>query len=144
LPRSKIPKHTEDTQGNDEHLHNDGINADYYTSVSAHEGPGSTVVDEHEQAPEGINTDVFYNPRIAKILGGKTNKGSKPSIEMKKSEKVPHSDSMRPSDLKDTLSDPETLVAIAESATRKTTDKEVADLATDIAKKLGSSSVSTL
>lgn len=35
--------------------------------------PSHEAVPEQEEVPEGVNTDVFHSPRIAKMLGGRTN-----------------------------------------------------------------------
>ncbi|KAI9746536.1 MAG: hypothetical protein M1818_000249 [Claussenomyces sp. TS43310] len=80
LPRVKIPRYSENTQGNDEHVNQDGVNADTYSSSTSKEKfyaasdslPISQAVADQEQVPEGINTDVFNSPKVAKMLGART------------------------------------------------------------------------
>lgn len=73
LPRAKIPKHTEATQGSDEHVKDGQINSDvFYSSNGRQDAPSIPeleAVPEQEQTPEDVNTDVFHSPRIAKLLG---------------------------------------------------------------------------
>jgi aarF domain-containing kinase len=146
LPRSKIPKHTENTQGNDEHVQSDGINADYYSSAAAPEDkiPSSAAVPEQEQTPEGVNTELFYSPRIARMLGGKTHGPQKPDLKLKATEQsVSAEQSTKAADLnQDTFPSPETVEAVKSSDARKTANEEVAELAADISKAAGSSSTS--
>lgn len=79
LPRSKIPKNTEDTQGGDEHVDNSHMNPDvFYSSKGKQEAPAipsQEAVPAQESIPEGINTDVFHSPRTARMLGGRDKKG---------------------------------------------------------------------
>lgn len=35
--------------------------------------PSHEAVPEQDEVPEGVNTDVFHSPRVAKMLGGRTN-----------------------------------------------------------------------
>ncbi|KAI9807265.1 MAG: hypothetical protein M1833_000008 [Piccolia ochrophora] len=75
LPRTKIPRQTEDTQNGDEHVEDGKINSDVFYSSQGHQEvepiPQKEVLPEQEQVPDDINTDVFYSPRIAKLLGAK-------------------------------------------------------------------------
>ena len=73
LPRSKIPKHTEATQGGGDLGGSIGaINSKWFYSPKGHQRteplPKVEAVPEQEQAPGGINTDVFHSPRVAKLL----------------------------------------------------------------------------
>jgi aarF domain-containing kinase len=78
LPRTKIPKHTEDRQENDDHVKDEKINQDvYYATPEPLQGqpgmvdiPHKVADPEQDQLPEGINTDVFRTKRVAKMLGG--------------------------------------------------------------------------
>jgi aarF domain-containing kinase len=90
LPRVKIPKQTENTQSNDEHLQHDGINSDSYSAASAGDIPipATQAVPEQEEVPEGVNTDLFYSPRVAKMLGGRTQTPSKCDLKMNAAEKT--------------------------------------------------------
>lgn len=78
LPRVKIPKQTENTQGGDEHVPDGQINSDsYYSSKGrqpAERIPAVEAVPEQE-SPDDVNMEIFYSPRVAKLLGGKTHGG---------------------------------------------------------------------
>lgn len=51
--------------------------------------PEHEVVAEQENIPEGVNTDVFYSPRVAKLLGGATKKSmQKAELEVSGAENV--------------------------------------------------------
>ncbi|QIW98498.1 hypothetical protein AMS68_004016 [Peltaster fructicola] len=56
LPRKKLPRATSDVQGTDEHVSSKVDQDVYYTRTTA-------------DAPDGVNTDVFYSPRVAEVLG---------------------------------------------------------------------------
>ena len=75
LPRMKIPKHISDVQEIDEHISVKGINSDSFSDNLQHP-PSKTVAqaipEQDQDLPEGINTDIFHSPRVAKILGGRT------------------------------------------------------------------------
>ncbi|KAF2811010.1 ubiquinone biosynthesis protein-like protein coq-8 [Mytilinidion resinicola] len=97
LPRSKIPKHTEDIQGSDEHVRDGSLNQDvFYTTTprrAQQEGqkeqiPHQAAVPEQDHVPEGINTDVFRTPKVSKMLGGNPYK-DRPSLDLKDSRKAP-------------------------------------------------------
>ena len=90
LPRVKIPKQTQNTQSNDEHLQHDGINSDSYSAASAGDIsiPAAQAVPEQEEVPEGVNTDLFYSPRVAKMLSGRIQTPSKCDLKMNAAEKT--------------------------------------------------------
>lgn len=71
LPRIKIPKQSRNIQGDDEHVSTSGLNADSYSSTIQNDTavPRVTAVPEQEETPEGVNTDLFYSPRVKKMLG---------------------------------------------------------------------------
>jgi aarF domain-containing kinase len=58
LPRTQIPNHTATKQTSDEHVDDKQLNQDVFYSVPA-----------QEKLPEGVNTDVFHSPKVAKMLG---------------------------------------------------------------------------
>jgi aarF domain-containing kinase len=93
LSHSNIPKHTEDTQGTDEHVEDRQINSDsFYSShgrTASQTVPTNEAVPEQEQIVDGVNTDIFYSPRVARILGGKTHTGPTKDLELKGSEATP-------------------------------------------------------
>lgn len=73
LPRAKIPKHTEDSQGVGGDIRQAGINSDVFSPSSGSQDmkvlPETQAVPDQEQIPEGINTDVFHSPKISRLLG---------------------------------------------------------------------------
>jgi aarF domain-containing kinase len=87
LPRVKIPKHPSNTQGGDIHLPTGTINSDsYYNAREAQlseNTPSVAAVPEQEQVPEGVNINLFYNPRIAKMLGGRPQGAKTNNLELK-------------------------------------------------------------
>ncbi|KAF7926000.1 uncharacterized protein EAE97_010300 [Botrytis byssoidea] len=85
LPRAKIPKYTSDIQENDRHLRDDAINSDTFSETvdRTKQIPSVESVPEQEQLPEGINTDLFYSPRVARLLGGKTQGSGKGTLGLK-------------------------------------------------------------
>jgi aarF domain-containing kinase len=60
-PRTQIPNHTATKQASDEHVDDKQLNQDVFYSVPE---PG-----QQAELPEGINTDVFHSPKVAKMLG---------------------------------------------------------------------------
>lgn len=91
LPRTKVPKNTADTQGGDSHVDDGGINQDVYYSSKGRQPPQqipqSEAIPEQDAIPEGINTDVFHSPRVAKMLGGRTKKGY--GLDLKAASRTP-------------------------------------------------------
>lgn len=85
LPRAKIPRHTSDIQENDQHLKDDAINSDTFSETvdKSKQLPDAESVPEQEQLPEGINTDLFHSPRVARLLGGKTQGSGKGTLGSK-------------------------------------------------------------
>ncbi|KAI9714828.1 MAG: hypothetical protein M1820_000117 [Bogoriella megaspora] len=75
LPRTKLPKHTVDTQGSIENVQDGQINQDVYYSSEGERAtqqiPSQEAVPEQEEIPEGVNIDVFHSPKISRMLGGK-------------------------------------------------------------------------
>ncbi|KAH6715196.1 ABC1 family-domain-containing protein [Leptodontidium sp. MPI-SDFR-AT-0119] len=67
FPRAQLPIHTSNAQG---HLANTEINSDSFYSPST-----SPTVEE--SLPDGINTDLFHSPRVARLLGGGVQGGRK-------------------------------------------------------------------
>lgn len=94
LPRAKIPKQAEDSQGGDSHVDDGKINADVFYSATGRNDetqsiPERAAVPEQEQAIEGVNTDIFHSPRIAKLLTGKGKKREAGGLEMEAAEDTP-------------------------------------------------------
>ena len=73
LPRVKIPKHSSDVQTQDGNLGAGQINSEsfYQARGTENNSERSSVqaVSEQKQAPEGINTEIFRSPRVARSLG---------------------------------------------------------------------------
>lgn len=95
LPRVMIPSQTKDAQMGDEHLQSRGINSDSYYSTQGpplsalEQTPMGGTLAEQQQMPEGINTDLFYSPRVARMLGGRTHTGKKTGLERKAAQDAP-------------------------------------------------------
>jgi aarF domain-containing kinase len=143
LPRVKIPKKTENTQSNDEHVQYNGINSDSYSATSAGDSsiPASQAVPEQEEIPEGVNTDLFYSPRVAKMLGGRTQISSKGDLKMKAAEKTHPGHTTEISGMKPQPdSSAPTNSFSKEKAAIGTKDDDVNQLARDIAGDLSKSS----
>ena len=75
LPRVKIPKHVSDIQEGDAHLPEGQINSESYYNAAGPSEP--TNIPEQEPLPEDIDTDVFFSPRVARNLGGRTHSQDK-------------------------------------------------------------------
>ncbi|KAF2651384.1 ubiquinone biosynthesis protein-like protein coq-8 [Lophiostoma macrostomum CBS 122681] len=97
LPRTKIPRHTEDKQESDDHVEDGHLNQDVYYSTpepgqehhQREELPHEAAVPEQEQVPEGINTEVFRTKRVAKMLGGNPY-APKPHLDLKATSSTPY------------------------------------------------------
>ncbi|KAF2086843.1 ubiquinone biosynthesis protein coq-8 [Saccharata proteae CBS 121410] len=94
LPRVKIPKVAEDTQGSKDEVKDGGIYADVYYSSEGHPPqqpvPGHQAVPEQDaEVPEGVNTDVFRTPRVAKMLGYNRKTEKPPGLEMRGASRTP-------------------------------------------------------
>jgi aarF domain-containing kinase len=97
LPRSRIPKHTEDKQESEEHVKDGQLNQDVYYSTpepgqeasQTENIPHKAAIPEQDQVPEGVNTDVFRTKRVAEMLGGNPYK-SKPSLNLKGARGTPY------------------------------------------------------
>ncbi|KAJ9657624.1 hypothetical protein H2201_008129 [Coniosporium apollinis] len=77
LPRAKIPKHTENIQGSDEHVQDNQINPDVYYSPKGQQQKQQTPEQDHDDVPEGVNVDVFRSSKVSKMLSGKYYRGAK-------------------------------------------------------------------
>ena len=136
-PQTQIPKHTEDIQESDNHVQDSQLNQDVYYSVpepgreqvQKKELPHEVAVPEQDHAPEGINTDVFRTQRIAKMLGGNPYE-HKDHFTLKGAARKPQDSSQtavghgRPS----------APVESVERTQPATTEKEMQDLASQLAK----------
>jgi aarF domain-containing kinase len=87
LPRTKIPKSTEDTQGGDDHVNDGQINQEVYYSSKGHPAqppiPQQEAIPAQDDMPEGINTDIFHSPRVASLLGGGAREDRRKAYELK-------------------------------------------------------------
>ncbi|KAF2005476.1 ABC1-domain-containing protein [Amniculicola lignicola CBS 123094] len=97
LPRMKIPKHTEISQKSDDHVQDGQLNQDVYYStpeprqaqVQREELSHKAAIPEQDQMPEGINTDVFRTQRVARMLGGNPY-APKSRLDLKGASRTPH------------------------------------------------------
>ncbi|KAK6006013.1 hypothetical protein QM012_006423 [Aureobasidium pullulans] len=87
LPRTKIPKSVEDTQGGDDHVRDGQINQDVYYSSKGHPAqapiPQQEAIPAQDEIPEGINTDIFHSPRVASLLSGGAREDRRKAYELK-------------------------------------------------------------
>ncbi|PMD43391.1 kinase-like protein [Hyaloscypha variabilis F] len=84
LPRVKTPKHTSSTQGVDSHLPEGQINSDsFYTAGSSESITAVAAVPEQDEVPEGVDTALFYSPRVARLLGGRTQGFNQNALKLK-------------------------------------------------------------
>ena len=82
LPRVKVPKVTEDTQGGDEHVPDAGIDQDVFYSAShsqRHAVPSAHAVPEQNQPSPEILSELFHSPKVARMLNeqGRNDESSK-------------------------------------------------------------------
>ncbi|KAL3427058.1 Protein ABC1-like protein, mitochondrial [Phlyctema vagabunda] len=93
LPRVKIPKNPSNVQAGDSHLPDAKINSDsYYNPTETTKSspiPSVEAVPEQEQLPEGINTDLFHSPRVARLLGGKTQRSTRDDLKLRRAQDAP-------------------------------------------------------
>ena len=70
----RIPKFPSNTQSKSSNLSSGRINSDSFYNVGKTQKdtqiPAVEAVPEQEQIPEGVNTDFFHSPRVARMLGG--------------------------------------------------------------------------
>lgn len=96
LPRVKIPRHSENSQGGNAGLNDLDINSDSFYSPTSNKVPSlrdSKANQERKQVdekiPEGVNTDIFNNPRVAKLLGSKITATKKDGLPENTSNSTP-------------------------------------------------------
>lgn len=69
-PAVILPEHTSSTQDGRSEIQSNKLNADtFYQATNSEIQPPDT---ESEDIPEDINTNLFHSPRVARVLGGKT------------------------------------------------------------------------
>lgn len=84
LPRVKLPKHTSNTQEVDSHLPKGQINSDsFYSAGPPVSIPSAEAVPAQDEVPEGVNTALFHSPRVARLLGSKTQGYKQGGLELK-------------------------------------------------------------
>jgi aarF domain-containing kinase len=72
LPGEKLPKHTSNVQQEDSLLLDGSLNLESFYNVEESKSLSSArAVSEQEHIPEGIVTDLFHSPRVARLLGGR-------------------------------------------------------------------------
>jgi aarF domain-containing kinase len=148
-PKTQIPRYGETHQESDVHVRDAQLNQDVYYSVpepgreqmQREDIPERTAVPEQDQVPEGVNTDVFRSQRTAKMLGGNPYR-QKPHLDLKSAAHTPHDHTKTAQGHdQDTFnvrrseesqpSQPDQLLQQAQPAT---TEKEMQDLASQLAK----------
>ena len=94
LPRIKIPKATENVQEGDPHVHDEQLNQDVFYSSASKGGDvrlsGAQAVPEQDEISEDMYSEIFQNPRVAKILKVQLKQGP-PSrgLELESTEDMP-------------------------------------------------------
>lgn len=149
LPRQKIPKNTEDTQGGDSHVDSGHINQDvYYTSKGKQERqriPSEEAIPKQDEIPDGVNTDVFHSPRISSMLSGKDK--SNYGLDLRAASRAPNIGKGRKDDKsfthasEQTPAEPRTTGAAETSQTSEESEKEMRDLGEALAKDAESTSL---
>jgi aarF domain-containing kinase len=90
-----LPKHTSNTQEVDSHLPKGQINSDsFYSAGPPKSIPSVEAVPVQDEIPEGVDTALFYSPRVARLLGGKPQGYKQGGLELKgvKDTPVDHTD----------------------------------------------------
>ncbi|KZM19322.1 uncharacterized protein EKO05_0002972 [Ascochyta rabiei] len=148
-PRSQIPKQTADKQGSDSHVEDGRLNQDVFYAVpkpgqqqAQDKEPVQAAVPELDEIPEGINTDVFHSKRVARMLGqdrysrkehiGSTmSKGTgRHPLDDRPIVQTDHSAKLQPS----RSAQPPTSVQATEAAQSRTTEQEMQEFASQLAK----------
>ncbi len=154
LPRVKVPKVTEDTQGSDEHVQDKGIDQDVFYSASraqARAVPSAQAVPEQDQASTEMFSELFHSPRVARMLNGqRVNRDSAKGLRMQAAKDTPVEQSnlsqgkdqdtfnVRTSEQKDPG---EVKQPVSESSSRmESGDEEMHKLAADMARDVEKSS----
>ncbi|KAF9694967.1 hypothetical protein EKO04_007000 [Ascochyta lentis] len=148
-PHAQIPKQTADKQGSDSHVEDGRLNQDVFYTVpkrgqqqAQDQEPVQAAVPELDDIPEGINTDVFHSKRVARMLGqdrysrkehiGSTvSKGTgRHPLDDRPIVQTDHSAKLQPSQ----PAQPPSSVQATEAARPQTTEQEMQDLASKLAK----------
>jgi aarF domain-containing kinase len=113
LPRIKLPKHTSAIQGGDFHPLEQQINSDSFYNPTITGSKNETIsslkaVPNQEQIPEGVRTDLFYSPRVARSLGGRIQRATEGDPTLKSATDTT-SNNTRLSSGKDSFYDPHSL-----------------------------------
>lgn len=86
----KVPKFAADVHDGKSRLSKVSLDSDLlYNGEGADSIPSSQSVPEQQQVPEGVNTDLFYSPRVARLLGGKTVNGKRAALNLKAAADTP-------------------------------------------------------
>jgi aarF domain-containing kinase len=93
LPRVKLPEHTSDTQGESSSEHRE-INSDsFYMAGQPESSPTVEAIPVPDEIPVGVDTALFYSPRVARLLGGKTQRFKPGNLDLKGVKDTPPYDS---------------------------------------------------
>jgi aarF domain-containing kinase len=88
LPRIKVPQYTSAIQGGDFHPPEQQINSDSFYNPTM-TGPNNETISslkavpDQEQIPDGVRTDLFYSPRVARSLGGRIQRATEENLTLK-------------------------------------------------------------
>jgi aarF domain-containing kinase len=149
LPRTKIPKHTEDRQGSDAHVRDEKMNQDvYYARPEPPQGKGAkenipqeVAIPEQDQVPEGVNTDVFRTKRVAQMLLKGNPYAPKPQLELRGASRGPKVNAKlsegRDQDTFNVRSSEQSTPSIPDPSrieTQSAVEKEMHDFASELAK----------
>ena len=88
LPRIKVPQHTSAIQGGDFHPSEQQINSDSFYNPTITGAKNETIsslkaVPDQEQIPDGVRTDLFNSPRVARSLGGRIQRATEENLTLK-------------------------------------------------------------
>jgi aarF domain-containing kinase len=89
LPRIKLPKHTSSTQRVDSPILEGQINSDSFYTTGPPKSIPAVAIPEQDEVPEGVDTALFYSPRVARLLGGKTQGLKQNNLELKSVKDTP-------------------------------------------------------
>ena len=134
LPRTKLPKNTEDWQGSDENVPDDGINQDvFYSSKSKPQSQARSAVQaspERDSISDDSYSQLFHSPKVASLLRGGPKKFSSPK-DLGPASVTRNSNEQTNAEEQDQVS---STIRISPADAAPTNAIDVHDLAADVAK----------
>ena len=80
VPRTKVPKATENVQGGSPHVHDEQLNQDVFYSSATKGGdvaiPRTQAIPEQVEISEDMYSEIFQSPKVAKMMKRQPNQGS--------------------------------------------------------------------